>query len=182
MESGLHQDYESARLLATNNMANKPSLRLRSTDVLGGQNNPTTTTIPIPTTTNSSTLQPRAKAASEARAKPSLAQMMMRWWFWELLACIGSLIGVLAIVVFLIYYDHRPQPHWPRSITINTIVSLFAVLVKAPLLLTVAACLGQAKWTHFQSKRHPLSDWLVYEDASRGPLGCLNLLWILRAK
>ena len=114
--------------------------------------------------------------------RQDLIRLAQRWWFWELLACSASVFSILAIALLLQRYDGRSQPQWPNFININTLVSLFAILVKAPLLLTVGACIGQAKWTHFRSRPHPLKDFAVYDRASRGPEGSLNLLWHFKGK
>ena len=47
---------------------------------------------------------------SSNRSQPSLRQIAFRWWLWELLACVTSLLAMLAIVVFLWCYDRSPLP------------------------------------------------------------------------
>jgi Protein of unknown function (DUF3176) len=136
----------------------------------------------IPMMTTDPVEKPGKSHRPLTRLQPSFRQIALQWWLWELLACIGSLLAILAIVVFLKCYDGRPQPQWPTYITISSIVSLFTALVKAPLLLSTAACISQAKWTHYQPRPRPLKDFVLYDDASRGPLGSISLLWLLKGK
>lgn len=43
-------------------------------------------------------------------------------------------------------------------------------------MLSVAACIGQWKWVYISSKARILSDLDVIEEASRGPLGSLQMI------
>ncbi|KAG8532459.1 uncharacterized protein KY384_002336 [Bacidia gigantensis] len=111
-----------------------------------------------------------------------LDQSIYRWWLAELLCYLGSLISLIIIIVILRRYDGRPQPNWPHNITLNSVISWFTTLFKANLLVPITACLSQASWIHFRSKSHALTDMVVYDAASRGPLGSLLLLWSFRAQ
>ena len=55
----------------------------------------------------------------------------VKWWLWELLACLLSLLSLVAIILFLQYYDGRAQPDWVSYITLNSVLSWFAVLVQS---------------------------------------------------
>lgn len=43
-------------------------------------------------------------------------------------------------------------------------------------MLSVAACIGQWKWVYFSSNSRSLSDIDIIEEASRGPLGSLQMI------
>lgn len=116
------------------------------------------------------------------RLRIDLNRLIVKWWIWELLGCFGSLFSFFAIVGVLKRYDRQAQPEWPYSVTINSVVSWLTTVMKSFLLFSVAACIGQANWLHFRSKPQALIDLAVYDSASRGPLGSLQLLWSLRAK
>lgn len=109
-------------------------------------------------------------------------KLIVKWWIWELLGCFGSLLSFFAIVGVLMYYDGRGQPEWPYNITINSVLSWLTTAMKAFLLFSVAACIGQANWLHFRARPHALVDLIAYDSASRGPFGSVQLLWRLRAK
>lgn len=72
-------------------------------------------------------------------------------------------------------------------VQLNTIVSLLATLSKASMLLAVTAAIGQSKWVWYshevsQSTRKQLQHAQIFDDASRGPLGALTMLIVLRHK
>lgn len=136
----------------------------------------------ISATATELTTKARKSRRPLGRSQFSFRQIASQWWLWELLACFGSLLGLIAILTFLKTYDGRSQPQWPSYITVNTVISLLAGLMKAPLLLSTAACISQAKWVHYRATPRPLTDFVVYDNASRGPLGSLSLLWLLKGR
>lgn len=64
----------------------------------------------------------------------------------------------------------------------NTLISILATLNRSSLLLYVTQGIAQSKWPYFQRKEHRLSDLQAFDDASRGPLGSLCLLWSINIK
>ena len=104
------------------------------------------------------------------------------WWTLELLSYTVSLVSLVAIIVILRHYEGHAQPAWSHNITLNSVLSWFTTLFKANLLVPIVACLSQASWVHFRSGPRPLIDMVVYDSASRGPMGSLRLLFTLRAK
>ena len=103
-------------------------------------------------------------------------------WAVELVAFVASLASLIAIALVLNHYDGQARPDWPYNITLNSVLSWFTTLFKANLLVPIAACFGQATWIHYHSHSRPLTDVAIYDAASRGPLGALQLLWHLKAK
>jgi Protein of unknown function (DUF3176) len=136
-----------------------------------------------------------ARAASESddeehdrdnvESKPPLQSRRIKesWflaWRWELFAAVFSISCMAAVVVILAIVQDKPLSHWTFQIQPNSMVSVFSTLSNFALLLGVAEGLGQLKWLYFQKKRHRLFDLQVFDDASRGPLGSLRLLWMLK--
>jgi hypothetical protein len=95
-------------------------------------------------------------------------------------------------------YRDRPLPQWPYSLSINSLISVYAVILKAAILLILAQGkafklvayrtgthlllgLGHLKWSWFKHPR-PLADLGTYDDASRWSLGAVSLLWTLRGR
>jgi hypothetical protein len=89
---------------------------------------------------------------------------------------VGSLIG---LIVTLKMHERRTIPEWPYKLTINSIISLFILVLKTSALVVLCEGISQLKWTWF-SRTRPLSDIAAYDDASRGPWGALVLMWTLR--
>ena len=104
------------------------------------------------------------------------------WWTVELLAFVVSFASLIAIIVVLKHYNGHSQPDWPHNMTLNSVLSWFTTLFKASLLVPIAACFGQASWVHYRSASRPLTDLAIYDSASRGPMGSMQLLWYFRTK
>lgn len=112
-----------------------------------------------------------------------------RFWLFEIGALLVSTIGLIAVVITLRTTEGKPMPTWelkgPKgyssTLTINAILSLFATMVKATVLIPVGAAMGELKWMWF-SKDRLLTDVQVFEDAARGPLGSAMMLWKFRGK
>ena len=57
-------------------------------------------------------------------------------WFWrqswtaELSSFVFAILALVGLIVTLSAYDERPIPEWPHSITINSVVSLFALCMR----------------------------------------------------
>src|SRR5277367_1653535 len=98
----------------------------------------------------------------------------------EIGACVLIIAALFAIIATLYPHQNKPLPQWPYSISVNTLRSVYVVVLKTSVALVAAEGLGQLKWTWFRRER-PLEDLVKYDEASRGPLGALKLLWRLRA-
>ncbi|KAI1406759.1 hypothetical protein F5Y13DRAFT_197181 [Hypoxylon sp. FL1857] len=107
-------------------------------------------------------------------------------WIWETtasvfsLACIGSVIGVLS------YEQGKPldqwQQGWGKQISPTAVVSFLGTMGKSACLLALAEIISQLKWIHFNGGPQRLNDLQVFDDASRGPLGALQLLVLKNKK
>lgn len=63
----------------------------------------------------------------------------------------------------------------------NTVISIYVVILKSTILLVATEGIGQLKWKWLKRSR-PLQDLVQYDDATRGPLGAFGLLWRLRLR
>ncbi|KAK0736240.1 hypothetical protein B0T21DRAFT_177553 [Apiosordaria backusii] len=54
--------------------------------------------------------------------------------------------------------------------------------MRAPLAFVVGSCLGHEKWIWFKKRPGKLAGFVRFDDASRGPLGSMSLLWWLKLK
>lgn len=122
---------------------------------------------------------PTGKGSEHTRAMDRWSRLPTDWWIWELLALLCSVISLVAIVLVLRLHEGRPVPDWPFSITINSLLSIFATIMSATMLVPIAEGIGQGKWHWFQ-QYHALRDMEVYDQASRGPWGALKMLWGIR--
>lgn len=104
-------------------------------------------------------------------------------WWPEAFSLIVSTSCLIAIVGLLLPYflSHRPVPNSSGGLTLNTLLSILATASKSSLVFSVAGTISQAKWCWFRSSsshnyRRPLQDLQTLDDASRGPLGSIQLL------
>jgi len=108
------------------------------------------------------------------------AHILKDWWL-ESGACFLLLGALVAVIATLYPHQGKPLPQWPYRISVNTLVSIHLAVLKGNVLLVTAEGLGQLKWRWLQNNR-PLEDLSKYDQATRGPLGALILLWRLRQR
>ncbi|KAI1803519.1 hypothetical protein F4811DRAFT_328374 [Daldinia bambusicola] len=104
-----------------------------------------------------------------------------RFWKLEILSCLLVLASPLAILATLYPYDTRPLPQWPLRISVNTLLSIYSVVLKASLGFVAASCIGQLQWIWFSQGR-PIYDLVRYDNARQGAWGSLQLLWAQRMR
>lgn len=112
---------------------------------------------------------------------PGYRPLFTAWWL-EIAACIIVLSGLLALFGTLYAYMNRPSPKWPKWMSLNTVVSIYATLIKTGVVLVLSEGIGQLKWTWFASRCRPLNDIQIWDDATRGPFGAAVLLGTLHGK
>lgn len=124
----------------------------------------------------------QAENVSDTPKKP--AQVTLRDWEWEIGACIFSLGCFAAVVGVLASYDAKSLESWNFvfGITLNTLIAILSTLSRSSLLVPVTSCISQLKWIHLTAAPRPLREVQVFDDASRGPWGSLELIWKLHFK
>ncbi len=68
-------------------------------------------------------------------------------WLFEILACINTLVALFAITFTLYIYDGGVLLQLPFRISVNSLLSIYTVLFKAPLLFVLSSGIGQLQWT-----------------------------------
>lgn len=110
--------------------------------------------------------------------KPSLWRQYQNSWYPEVAALTLSASCVVAIAVILDTFDGKPNLRMKWGLTLNAVISILATTSKVSLIFTISNSIGQLKWVWFLGKKpRSLRDVGVYDDASRGPLGSLMLLF-----
>ncbi|KAF2012063.1 hypothetical protein BU24DRAFT_425893 [Aaosphaeria arxii CBS 175.79] len=96
------------------------------------------------------------------------------WWL-EILACILTVATVVAIIVTVRAYEHKPLPQWRYGISLNALIAVYTVIMKGCAGLILAEGISHLKWTSL-SRPRPLSGFALHDQASRGPWGAVALL------
>ena len=126
---------------------------------------------------------PKVTSRSSTHSEPR-----SRWTTWTedgwLLEIASTVLGVafiISLVVILHHYEGQPFPQFGSfmgtALTLNTVVAILSIAAKTALLYPVAECVSQWKWLWFSKEYRPLSDISIFDKASRGIRGGLELLW-----
>jgi hypothetical protein len=99
-------------------------------------------------------------------------------WKVEIAAAILFFAALFAIVGTVFAYSGKPRPQWPAKITINTLLSIYALTFKTAIVQVAASAIYQTQWARFAKKRS-LFDIQQYHSAGE-PLGSLN--WLISQK
>ncbi|KAK0658496.1 hypothetical protein QBC41DRAFT_331942 [Cercophora samala] len=111
------------------------------------------------------------------------SSVLLRRWLPEILAQLGGMLCLIAIFVLLWRADNRPSEEMYLGVTLNTILAFLTSLAKVAFLVPIAEGLAQLKWIWFLSpvgrpaKYRPLLDFQVFDDAMRGGIGGVRLLF-----
>lgn len=97
-------------------------------------------------------------------------------WLWEILSLMMSMSCVVAILAILDHYNQQPVPNWSYGFTLNSVVSILAVVARSSLILPIAEAISQLKWSWFWRGHRLVMDFERFDSASRGPWGSLVLL------
>ena len=126
--------------------------------------------------TKDNTSPERTRHRGKAQTHKELSILMV--WWQEILACWLVLGALTAILITLIAVDKKTLPKLPLHVSVNTLVAIFATILKLAAAFVLAQGLSQAKWSWYQRPRC-LHDFQVYDNASRGPWGAFKLIWYL---
>ena len=136
------------------------------------------------TAVNGGNLDARSTVLSRVLQGPG---RFTKWWTWlvddswalEYGALALAVASFASIVAVLQVYSDRPSSDWTSKLSLNTIISTIATVMKGAILLPVVAALGQLKWSSYHRQRRPLQTFQTLDAASRGPLSAATLLYEL---
>ncbi|CAN9107377.1 unnamed protein product [Alternaria alternata] len=116
----------------------------------------------------------------QAFANGSL-RLWRKGWTAETCSCIFALLSLIGLVLTLMAHQDRPLPDWPQIVSINSIVSLFSMMIRAGVSMVLAEGISQSKWQWFRKARK-LDDMAKFDSASRGAWGSVLFIFGLRIK
>ena len=129
---------------------------------------------------STTTDHPRGKEGIPRPEQAERARFGLTWRY-EIASCMLLVGAFCAIVATLSPFENKRLPRWKYGLSLNTLVAIYVVILKASMLLVASQCLSHLKWLWFRDDR-ALLDLETYDEASRGPWGSLKLLWNLRAR
>lgn len=103
-------------------------------------------------------------------------------WMVESAGALLSILCFAAMLGVLIPVNGRPITSWPSIVSPNAVISLLSTIGKAALLLPITAAISQLKWVSVQNRVNTMENLDTYDQASRGPLGSLWLLYHFRLR
>ncbi|POR32856.1 Uncharacterized protein TPAR_06940 [Tolypocladium paradoxum] len=109
------------------------------------------------------------------------------WWADEYRCAVLCMVGLAVLTLVLWHFDGKLAPDFGPGMELDMIVIAIMTLVRVTLGSIVEACICQGAWI-WVSKSHQartqnkarLEDFKVFDEASRGLLGSLALLWRLK--
>ncbi|RDW57738.1 hypothetical protein BP5796_12539 [Coleophoma crateriformis] len=105
-------------------------------------------------------------------------------WTLEILSGIAAIVLFVGLISVLRMFDGQHQQDWRYThFTRNAVVGAFITIIRMLLLIVVTKSLSQNKWTWFSSPNrigHRFSELESFDDASRGFLGSIRLLGVVK--
>lgn len=98
-------------------------------------------------------------------------------WLWEWVAVIFSVLCMTAIAIIALNIDGIRLSQWHLDLQPSTVISILTTACQSSLVFSLAEIIGFSKWFYFKTRSRCLIELDVFDAASRGPLGSLNLLW-----
>ncbi|KAH6856284.1 hypothetical protein B0I37DRAFT_366999 [Chaetomium sp. MPI-CAGE-AT-0009] len=100
-------------------------------------------------------------------------------WLPEILSQVCAVLCLFATLALLWFTDGKPPPSvLGQRLTLNTALAFLVSLAKVAFFVPLVEGLGQLKWMWYVPREHrPLIDLQVFDDATRGGLGSLRLLF-----
>jgi hypothetical protein len=102
-------------------------------------------------------------------------------WIVEWLALLISAQSLTAIVLVLHHYNDKKLPHW-HSFSLNTLISFLSTVAEACAMYSISTSLGQMKWEWFARASRSLSGLNAFDEAGRGLIGSVQLLFGQRVR
>jgi hypothetical protein len=118
-------------------------------------------------------------------------------WWKEILGIVVSALSLVGLCILLKCFDGKADPKWSytlsatsdspvaksRTISLNSIISLFSGLARVCLVIPLASGVSQLKWVWFAQDKRVLTDFTAFDAAARGdPIDNAQLMWTLRGK
>ncbi len=118
----------------------------------------------------------RSQKSEKSEKTPHLPVQANVWaWWLEILSGMVICLALAALYITAATYNDKPNPHWPQGLSINSLFSIYVVVLKAAMLTVLGSGINHLKWSWF-SRARPLRDLATYSDVLTNTTGSLWLL------
>ncbi|PSR79067.1 hypothetical protein BD289DRAFT_375948 [Coniella lustricola] len=104
------------------------------------------------------------------------SQSRVKFWAVETGLALLLLLCIAAIPATLYPHQGQPLPRWPFSITINALLSIYSMVLKACMAGLVTSCVSQLQWSWYLRAR-PLQDITLFRALASDAFGSATWLW-----
>ena len=94
--------------------------------------------------------QPDLEKPDKAQSEHAPKAAFLRQWLLELLSAALIPLSLLAIVLTLALHQNTPIPQWPLGISVNALVSIFTLILKAAIIQIFAEGTDRTPRAHRQ--------------------------------
>ncbi|KAH9903731.1 hypothetical protein F4778DRAFT_781115 [Xylariomycetidae sp. FL2044] len=128
---------------------------------------------------------PAAPVASGKSGKSGKSSDGVVTWQEEYIYCGVCIAALIALISLLYLYDGKLEPQWNSDLQYSTLVVAVMSVYRIALAGIVETCISQAAWiwvSGFRKGRTEarLEDFKMFDEASKGLVGSLQLLWHMR--
>ncbi|KAH6622142.1 hypothetical protein C7974DRAFT_377748 [Boeremia exigua] len=102
-------------------------------------------------------------------------------WTVEICSYFIAILALAGLVATLSAHQSKPLPQWPQLVTINSIISLLSLIMRACVGIVLAEGISQCKWNWYR-KQKKLDHIERLDSASRGSWGSFTLLFYFRLR
>ncbi|CAN9154066.1 unnamed protein product [Alternaria alternata] len=117
---------------------------------------------------------PRYFTTGYKRCGHAFAGMARRRWTSEALSILFASLSLLGLVATLVAHQGKSLPQWPQLITINSIVSLFSILIRAGVGVVLAEANPNGSGIGSRASSKTWSDSIDVWDVEAGPITAMN--------
>lgn len=118
----------------------------------------------------------------QAKQRPAGPPTVAQSWKWEFGSANLLLVSVAVLIPATLYpHDGQPLPQWPLSLSINALLSIYSMVLKACLGFLVTSRIGQLQRSWYLEAR-PLKDVVLVHEAAHVILGSMQWLWVNRLR
>ncbi|KAB8067630.1 hypothetical protein BDV29DRAFT_163164 [Aspergillus leporis] len=101
-------------------------------------------------------------------------------WLYEIASSVLSLGITITIACIFWYMDNKPMSDWSGPISLSATIAILTTAYSAAVMHGVSQFIGQLKWRCFKVGPQKLSNFEVFDAATRGVWGSILLLTTLK--